>query len=150
MSKISFLWPGKTREQWIKVGIDLYVKRIGHFVQVEVREVKEASKRGRGPYDCMERSLPPRAFKVILDEGGQEMDSLSFSKFLTQRLNSPPNHVAFIIGGPSGLNQRVLTQGDLTLSLSRMTLTHEMARVFLVEQVYRAITIERGLPYHHQ
>ncbi len=78
------------------------------------------------------------------------MNSLSFSRFLTQRLYTPPNHVVFIVGGPDGLNSRILGQGDMILSLSRMTLTHEMARVFLVEQVYRAITIERRLPYHHR
>ena len=150
MAKISFLWIGKTREPWIRDGIALYLKKIAYFVRVEVMEPKDSSKkRSKSVVSLKKGSIPERAFKVLLDETGREYSSIEFSRFLNLKLQTPPNHVIFLLGGPYGFHNHTHDMADHCLSLSRLTFTHDMARVILVEQVYRALCIERGLPYHH-
>jgi len=150
MAKISFLWIGKTKGYWLREGIAFYLKRISHFVQVEVLEPKDPSKKGSKMALALKNlALPKKAYRVLLDESGQEYTSAQFSKFLNQRLRTPPNHVLFLLGGPYGFDELAKGQADHILSLSRLTFTHDMSRVILLEQVYRALAIARGLPYHH-
>ncbi len=149
MAKISFLWVGKTKEPWIKNGIEIYLKKIKHFVKIDVHTLKDTKRDGRSREASIVDAIPRDSFCVILDERGRSFTSEAFSKFISQRLTQPPNHIVFLLGGPYGLSPATKDKGDFILSLSPMTFTHEMARVILLEQVYRALTIEKGLPYHH-
>ena len=88
-------------------------------------------------------------FVVLLDERGREYTSREFSTFIQQKMNTVPRNLVFIIGGPYGFSKAVYDRADSLLSLSRMTFSHEMVRLFFVEQIYRAMTILRGEPYHH-
>jgi 23S rRNA (pseudouridine1915-N3)-methyltransferase len=89
------------------------------------------------------------ALKVILTEGGKELSSPDFAKWLEKRMIEGRQEIDFIIGGDQGLAQSLLSEADLCLSLSRMTFTHQMTRLILLEQIYRAFTIIRGESYHH-
>jgi 23S rRNA (pseudouridine1915-N3)-methyltransferase len=89
------------------------------------------------------------ALKVILTEGGKELNSPDFAKWLERQMIEGRQEIDFILGGDQGLAQSILSKADLCLSLSRMTFTHQMARLILLEQIYRAFTIIRGEPYHH-
>jgi len=157
MAKISFLWIGKTKEHWIAQGIKHYLSRIRRFVQASSIEIKDPTRRKATTKDrlkeaeesCLKKAMPRTAHVVVLDEAGKTFSSEKFSRFLALRLSQPPAHVVFLLGGPYGVTEAIKGEADLVLSLSPMTFTHEMSRVILLEQIYRALTIEKGLPYHH-
>ena len=98
---------------------------------------------------AMLQMLQPGDRVVLLDERGVELSSRDFSERLSKRMNQGLRRLVFIIGGPYGFSDEVYTRADSLLSLSKMTFTHEMVRLFFVEQVYRAMTILAGEPYHH-
>jgi len=89
-------------------------------------------------------------FVILLDERGKEFRSLDFSKFIEQKLVSSVNHLVFVIGGPYGFSPEVYARANQQISLSKMTFSHQMIRMFFVEQLYRAFTIMRNEPYHHE
>ena len=136
--------------------IEDYVERIKRFAPCEVSELKERSgadeKRpdqlvaaeGRKLISAIERD----DFVALLDENGRAFDSLQFAEFMDKRRQAGTKRLAFVIGGFAGVSDEVNERADMRLSLSRMTLTHELARVILTEQVYRAFTLLAGLPYH--
>lgn len=93
--------------------------------------------------------LSPSDFKIILDERGKEFTSTEFSGWLEKQMGSGRKRIVMIIGGPYGFSQDVYNAADYKISLSKMTFTHEMAKLFLTEQIYRALTIMRNEPYHH-
>jgi len=138
--------------------MDRYLGRIKHFYPVEVLEV--APERGRQSESdaaiIRRRSesarllaaIPPRGFTVVLDERGQPMDSLKFAKWLERLTIDQPHGVNFVMGGDAGLDESVKKRAQTLLSLSAMTLPHQLARVLLLEQIYRACTLMRNIPYH--
>ena len=138
--------------------MDRYLGRIKHFYPVEVLEV--APERGRQSESdaaiIRRRSesarliaaIPPRGFTVVLDERGQPMDSLKFAKWLERLTIDQPHGVNFVMGGDAGLDDAVKQRAQKLLSLSAMTLPHQLARVLLLEQIYRACTLMRNIPYH--
>lgn len=151
--KLHFVWIGKTRDRHCAALIADYLERIKRFVPCEVRELKEQSgsdeKRmiaaeSRKLISAIERD----DFVALLDEKGGEFDSLQFAEFISKRQQAGTKRLAFVIGGFAGVSDEVKQRADIRLSLSRMTLTHELARVVLTEQVYRAFTLLAGLPYH--
>lgn len=154
--KIRLIWPGRTREAYLAAGISDYTKRISRFLPVEVTEVKAARLAGGGDETAQVQAEGERLLKAakdcdylaILDERGRAMTSPELARFLSEREGSGCKALAFVIGGASGLGPSLPGQAKLVLSLSRMTLTHEMARLILSEQIYRALTIRAGLPYH--
>lgn len=154
--KITVIAVGKTSTPEISRLIDGYLRRIGHYIGFELVELpdargcrdSESQKRVEG--DAILKRLTAADTVVLLDERGREMTSVEFARFLEGRMNAGIKRLVFIIGGPYGFSQEVYSRADRLLGLSQMTFTHEMVRLFFTEQVYRAMTILRGEPYHHQ
>ncbi len=119
---------------------DYYVKRVRGLEVVEVRKAQDREKEGRAILKALEGF---GCYKVVLDEAGKELSSVEFSQILREK-----SGIAFLIGGADGLSDNVKSSGDLILSLSKMTLQHDIARIVLLEQIYRAVQILRGSPYH--
>lgn len=148
-----FIFVGKTKEGFIHEGIEKYRALLGKNIQVEVRELKGAkSKEHPQAVEeegaiILERVLPGD-FLVALDERGREFGSVEFAREFGGLLDSGRRTV-LAMGGPFGLSPKVKARADLLLSLSKMTFTHEMARLILMEQVYRALTIIKGRTYHY-
>jgi 23S rRNA (pseudouridine1915-N3)-methyltransferase len=150
--RVRFIWTGKTRDARLKALIDEYLERISHFVRCEVVELRESSaNEGEAGIDKDSKRisdrLPPGAISVLLDPQGTEWSSEELAAEVRRWENIGTKEVAFIVGGPRGVSQELSRQVEKCWSLSRLTLTHEMARVVLLEQLYRAYTIMRGLPY---
>lgn len=154
--KITVIAVGKTSTPEISRLIDGYLRRIGHYIGFELVELpdargcrdSESQKRTEG--EAILKRLTAADTVVLLDERGREMTSVEFSRFLEGRMNAGVKRLVFVIGGPYGFSQEVYSRADRLLGLSQMTFTHEMVRLFFTEQVYRAMTILRGEPYHHQ
>jgi 23S rRNA (pseudouridine1915-N3)-methyltransferase len=152
--KLHFVWVGKTRDRNCAALIDDYLERIKRFAPCEVSELKEQSgaagqKRvialeSEKLIDAIERD----DFVVLLDENGREFTSPQLADFITQQQMAGTKRLAFVIGGFAGVSDEVKRRANLHLALSRMTLTHDLARVILTEQIYRAFTLLAGLPYH--
>jgi 23S rRNA (pseudouridine1915-N3)-methyltransferase len=147
--RFRFVWIGKTRDAQMRALVDEYLKRLGRFVRCEVTELREGAGRA-GIVDESKRiigALHSDALTVLLDVEGRAWSSPQLAAQVEKWQNSGTKEVAFVIGGPEGVSEEVVARADLRWSLSRLTLTHEMARVVLVEQLYRAYTIIHGMPY---
>jgi len=148
--KVKLLWVGRTKESWAREAVDKYSRLIRPFAELEIIEIKE--ERGRGPKEPKVRAvkaeggriLERAASYVLLDERGSLQDSREFSELLRDRAR-----LDFVVGGPWGVSDEVRAGAERTVSLSRMTLTHDMARIVLMEQIYRGFTIITGRGYHH-
>lgn len=133
-----------------------YVNRIRHFFPIEIVEVPPERGRQRQSDVAIMRAqsarllaaIPDRGFTVVLDERGQTFDSLKFAKWLERLTIDSPHGVNFVIGGDVGFDEAVRQRADQLLSLSPMTLPHQLARVILLEQIYRACTLMRNISYH--
>ena len=144
--KIRILWAGKTKEQYLIDGIDRYLKLLGHMAQVSVIDIKEEKGKPRGPALAAEGSRilkQPRSY-TMLNEKGREFTSVEFAGYLGKKVNFD-----FVVGGPYGVSEEIREKASDTISLSRMTFTHEMVRLVFLEQLYRAMTIMKGMEYHH-
>lgn len=151
--KLKVLWVGKSREDWVKTALADYAGRIRRYTPFELAEVREekgaaAEEMRRRECERLEKQIPPGARLVILDEHGEQMCSRSLSELVCKERDSGTGELVFIIGGAYGYSEEFRKRGKL-LSLSKMTFTHQMVRVFLFEQIYRAFTIMNGEPYHH-
>jgi 23S rRNA (pseudouridine1915-N3)-methyltransferase len=155
MLHVTILMVGKTREAFIQEGLAFYEKRLQPFLHLtlkSVREEKEAAGRTaaavkRREGERLRAQIPPRAFAIALTPQGRQFSSEGFAVWLTQReLEARP--LAFLIGGHLGLDEPNLAAAQERLALSRLTLTHELSRLVLLEQLYRAMTIKCGHPYH--
>jgi len=156
--KFRFIWPSSSADAELASVMERYLGRIKHFYPIEVVEV--APERGRQSESdaaiIRRRSesarliaaIPPRGFTVVLDERGQPMDSLKFAKWLERLTIDQPHGVNFVMGGDAGLDDAVKQRAQKVLTLSAMTLPHQLARVLLLEQIYRACTLMRNIPYH--
>ena len=156
--QLTFLFVGKTRNSRLQAEIDDYLKRLRRYLPVECRVLKEMRLGSKeDPCRFCRRQAPQllqalnrdNSFSVVLSERGRTFTTLEFAGFFSRQLESGRAGISFLAGGPYGLAAEVLEGADLQLSLSPMTFTHEMARVLLLEQLYRAITINRGEPYHY-
>jgi 23S rRNA (pseudouridine1915-N3)-methyltransferase len=155
--KLKLICMGKTKEQFIQDGIAKYLRYIGHYADIELRELKEekigdlkdAPLVRKKEADKIAKTATAGALLVALDERGQEFTSHEFATFLNGALESGVREVAFVIGGAMGLDESVTARANKVMALSRWTLTHEMARLVLLEQVYRAFTIIKGKTYHY-
>ena len=152
--KLAILSPGKVREPWLQAGIDEYVKRLGRYAQVQITTVADVpdswtAARAIETEGCrLLAKIKPQAWVVALDAAGVPADSLELSRLLPEWLQAGGSEVVFVIGGPHGLSAAVLARAQFRLSLSRLTFTHQMARLLLLEQCYRASRIAAGEPYH--
>jgi len=156
MLKIRFIVVDRTRSSFLREGEAFYLERLKRYAKIEWVEVKPSRiKKGRTKQEILEtegrsiaRRLNSRDYLVALDSSGQEYDSEGLASLLKSLSTSVRGWVCFVIGGPKGLSKKISDQADTILSLSRLTLTHEMSRLFLVEQIYRAFTIIEGHKYH--
>ncbi|HHV44564.1 MAG TPA: 23S rRNA (pseudouridine(1915)-N(3))-methyltransferase RlmH [Firmicutes bacterium] len=150
---------GKVRQRFIAQGIDEYAKRIGNYASLRILEAKEqpykeplgSRQRDRvlqAEQERVEKLIPPHSFTIALDVGGRTMSSEEFSALLTELMISGRSQVTFLIGSSLGLAQNLLDSCQLRLSFGPMTFPHELARLMLLEQLYRAFTIMRKEPYH--
>ena len=155
--KISILAVGKTTTPYIREATEAYLKRISHYVPVEfvaIADVKisksatrEQQKEREG--EAIMASLQPGDRVVLLDERGRQYTSREFATAIDSRMVQGLKRLVFVIGGPYGFSDAVYSRADGKISLSKMTFSHEMVRLFFAEQIYRAMTILRGEPYHH-
>ena len=149
--RLRLIWPGKTKDARLKALVNDYVDRLSHFVRCEIVELREETRDDRAGIDKQSArisdALRPGAVKVVLDPAGVEWTSHELANQVRQWEGNGIKEVAFIVGGPRGLSEELSSRADKRWSLSKLTLTHEMARVVLMEQLYRAYTIIHNLPY---
>lgn len=154
--KTTVLWVGKTRSAFLAEGTLHYARVAARYGSLETRTIRESPVTAKAdPRQVMAdegarilAALPAGAHLVALDPGGQALDSAGLATYIGRRRDEGVRDLVFAIGGPLGLGEAVRDRARLVLSLSAMTLTHEMARLVLLEQIYRAETILRGEPYH--
>ncbi|HEX6126108.1 MAG TPA: 23S rRNA (pseudouridine(1915)-N(3))-methyltransferase RlmH [Pyrinomonadaceae bacterium] len=147
--KFRFVWIGKTKDRNLKALQEEYLQRLSHFVKCEIAEIKDSAAH-EGPDIEGERivaALNQKTFVVLLDPGGEAISSQGLAAMIEGWQHRALKQVSFVIGGAGGVSRRVAETADISLSLSLLTFTHEMARVILVEQLYRAYTIIKGFPY---
>ena len=155
--RIRLLTVGKTDVPWVKEGLDIYVSRLSHYVPFgleEIPELKNVSSLSRDQIKEKEgelilKAIKPKDFVVLLDEKGKEYRSVEFARELSARMASGRD-LTFVVGGAYGFSEAVYGLADGKLSLSKMTYSHQMVRTIFAEQLYRAFTILRGEPYHHE
>jgi 23S rRNA (pseudouridine1915-N3)-methyltransferase len=152
--KIRVLWVGKTQEEWVRRGIEEYAGRIRRYVPLELAEARE--EKGAAAEAMREREgerlmklLPRNARLILLDERGEQLTSPELGAFIASNRDNGVPELVFAIGGAYGFSDSFRTLAYKTIALSRMTFTHQMVRVFLLEQIYRGFTIINGEPYHH-
>lgn len=155
--KAAVVWIGKTSEKWLEAGIQEYLKRLKHYIPVEIKEfayiknsknlTEEQQKEKEGI--MLESFLHQGDVLVLLDENGKQMNSRGFSEFTNTQMCSSVKRLVFVIGGAYGFSKSVYNRSQYKISLSKMTFSHQMVRVIFLEQLYRAMTILKGEPYHH-
>ena len=155
--KILLLTIGNTDKKYMKEGIDDYVKRISFYLPFEMKVIpdiknrsslsKELQKEKEGLLIMNQISLGD--FVVLLDERGTEFSSVAFSKWVEKKMIAGTRQLIFVIGGPYGFSETVYQRTDTKISMSKMTFSHQMVRMIFVEQIYRAMTIIKNEPYHH-
>jgi len=154
--KLRFIFAGSHADQEFAEAADRYLNRIKHFFPVEVTNVRPERGRQNASDASIMRAqsarllaaIPDRGHTIVLDERGQALDSLKFARLLERLTIDSPNGVNFVVGGDVGLDETVRGRADQLLSLSAMTLPHQIARIVLLEQIYRACTLMRNIPYH--
>ncbi len=156
--KIKLLAIGKTDDKNLQILIDDYQKRLKHYIGFEfeilpdIKNVKNLSQKQQKEKEgeLILKKLKPTDTLIVLDEKGKEFSSVGFSDFLQKKMNSGIKQLVFVIGGPYGFSQEVYKKTQGKISFSKMTFSHQMFRLFVVEQIYRAFTILKNEPYHHQ
>jgi 23S rRNA (pseudouridine1915-N3)-methyltransferase len=155
--KLSIICMGRTRERFIQDGIEKYLRYLKPYTAAElkvlreekVEDLRDAPRVRKLEAEKIGKSLAPSAHIVALDERGREFTSHEFAAFIDKALEKGTREMFFILGGAMGLDESVTKKADTVLALSRWTMTHEMARLVLLEQLYRAFTIIKGKTYHY-
>ena len=155
---IKLLAIGKTDNTQLQQLINDYEKRLGHYIKFNLEiipdlkkakhlsETQQKQKEG----ELILNKVSNSDVLILLDENGKQLDSISFSNYLQKHMNSGIKQLVFVIGGPYGFSQDVYNKAQGKLSLSKMTFSHQMVRLFFIEQLYRGFTILRNEPYHHK
>ena len=154
--KIKLILPGKTDEKYLIESTSQYIKRIQHYIQLEIIEIPFKHLKNQKPElykiaesQAIENQLSTSDFLVLLDEHGKSFGSVEFANWIQGRMNSGLKQLTFAIGGPYGFSEEIKARAQLLISLSQMTFSHQMIRLFFLEQLYRAFTILRNEPYHN-
>jgi 23S rRNA (pseudouridine1915-N3)-methyltransferase len=155
--KILLLQIDKTQDSYISEGVEVFVKRLKNYIAFETKTIsvpKNVRQRSTGEQKSEEAKLITEFLQaedllVLLDENGKELTSKDFAAFIAQKQNSSVKRLIFLIGGPFGFDEKIYTRANAKISLSKMTFSHQMVRLFFVEQLYRAFTILKGEKYHH-
>ena len=155
---IKLVYIGKTDKGELSELISVYKNRLKHYVKFEmdiipdIRNTKnideQLQKQKEG--ELILKDIENSDFLVLLDEQGKQYTSMNFSEFLQKRMNTGLKRLIFVVGGPYGFSEEVYKRANSKVSLSKMTFSHQMVRLFFVEQLYRAFTILKNEPYHHQ
>jgi len=147
--KFRFVWIGKTKDKHWKALQEEYLKRLSHFVKCEIVEIKDPGRQENAEIEGKRilETLNPKTFAVLLDVSGKLISSHQLSGEIEKWQNASVKEVSFIIGGFEGVSGEIRERADYLLSLSFLTFTHEMARVVLLEQLYRGYSILKGFPY---
>lgn len=147
--KFRFVWIGKTKNKNWKALQEEYLKRLSHFVKCEVVEIKDSAKHENAEIEGKRilEMLNPKTFAVVLDVSGKAISSRQLSVEIDRWQAVGYKEITFIVGGFEGVSQAIWERADYLLSLSFLTFTHEMARVVLLEQLYRGYSILKGFPY---
>lgn len=155
--KVTLLVVGKTDDRYIKEGIERYAKRLKHYVDFQLEVIPDIKKTKNTTTDVqkikegeqiLSKWMPAKEFHLF-DEKGKTFSSREFAGFLNKKMLSGLKELVFVIGGPYGFSDEVYQKANTKISLSRMTFSHQLARLLCVEQLYRAFTILKGEPYHH-
>ncbi len=156
--QIKLLVLGKTDNKSIQELIQDYSARLVHYIRFELEVIPDL-KQSKSLSEALQKEkegelilkkLLPADVLILLDERGKSYSSLEFADFLQKKMNSGLKQLVFVVGGPYGFSETVYARANGKISLSKMTLSHQMIRPFLIEQVYRAMTILRNEPYHHE
>lgn len=149
---------GKTTDKRFEAITQEYIERIRHYIPFTIEVIPELKntkglsqdeqKKREG--ELIQKNLQPGDYVVLLDEHGSERSSMDFASWMQKKMGAGPKRLVFIVGGPYGFSDAIHQKGNEEISLSRMTLSHQMIRMFFVEQIYRAMTILNGEPYHHE
>ena len=156
--KVCLLVIGKTDASYIREGIAEYEKRLTRYIPYEMKvlpDVKNAknlteSLQKEREGEMLFEQFQPGDFVVLLDERGRQYSSMEFSQFLAQKMLGTVKRLVFVVGGPYGFSDGVYKRANDKISLSKMTFSHQMVRMIFAEQIYRAMTILKGEPYHHE
>ncbi len=156
--KIKLICVGKTGKKFLEEGEQEYVKRLGHYLtfdRIELPDVKQSKTLTEEQIksreaDMIQTKIQPGEKVFLLDEKGKEFSSEQFAEFLQKQFNQGGQPIVFVIGGPYGFSDALFELATGKISLSKMTFSHQMVRMFFVEQLYRSMTILKGEPYHHR
>ena len=156
--KITLLTVGKTDRDWVRQGLDIYVSRLKHYIPftlLEIPELKNVSALSKEQIKAKEgelilKNVRPTDDLILLDEHGKEYTSIQLAKILQDKISYECKDMVFVIGGAYGFSDAVYARANSKLSLSKMTFSHQMVRTIFAEQLYRAFTIMKGEPYHHE
>ena len=156
MKSIRLIWVGKTQEPYLRSGINAYMKKLSHYIKIDSYEIKPAQyssgtakKWRRQETENMMKKMDASELNIFLDQKGARQTSKGLAECFQKQISHGIYRANFFIGGAYGIDKSVLPSGIQYLSLSEMTFTHQMVRLFLLEQIYRAFTIIRGEPYHN-
>lgn len=156
--EIVLLTVGKTTQSYVQSGIDDFTKRLKRYIPYKIESLPDIKGAKSLSSDMQKEKegemilgyVSGSDYCILLDEHGEEYTSMQFSRYIQKVMASGRKRAVFVVGGPYGFSKSVYSRADAKLSLSKMTFTHEMIRLFFTEQIYRAMTILRGEPYHHE
>ena len=156
--KITLLTVGKTDKDWVRQGMEIYVSRLKHYIPfavVEIPELKNVSALTKDQIKTREgelilKNIKPTDDLILLDERGKEYTSVELAKVIQDKISYVGKDMVYVSGGAYGFSDAVYQRANSKISLSRMTFSHQMVRAIFVEQIYRAFTIMKGEPYHHE
>lgn len=156
--KVKFICIGKTGKTFLEEGENEYLKRLKHYIPVERVEISDLKNQKKLSFEQVKElegkeilaKLQSGDILILLDERGKTYSSIEFANFLQQRFNSGGKALAFVVGGAYGFSDEVYASAHGMISLSTMTFSHQMVRMIFFEQLYRAMTILKGEPYHHE
>ena len=156
--KIDLVLVGKSDQKYLQEGIDIYLKRLKHYCQFEMKVIpdlkstksisEEQQKEKEG--ELIMNQIKDSDFVILLDERGESLSSVDFAQLIEKRQVAGTRKLSFVIGGPYGFSKEAYAKANAKLSLSAMTFSHQMVRLLFIEQLYRAFTIINGEPYHHK
>lgn len=155
--KITFLTVGKTEDNYLKDGIEKYAKRLKHYTKLSIIDLDELKntkaltqeQQKSKEAELILKKITPQDYVILLDEKGVELTSEKFAAYIDKKAVASVSNMVFVVGGPYGFDSTVYARANDKLALSAMTFSHQMVRLFFIEQLYRAFTIIKGEPYHH-
>ena len=156
--KILLLTIGNTDKKYMKEGIDDYVKRLTFYIPFEMKVIPDIKNRSSLSTELQKEKegqlilnqVSSGDILVLLDESGEEFTSIGFSRWIEKKMIAGMRQLVFVIGGPYGFSNTIYQRSDIKIALSKLTFSHQMVRMIFVEQVYRAMTIMKNEPYHHE